>query len=637
MALLVIGLLGSFGLRATEISVAANQLPIALGQYLDYLEDTTGQLTIEQLLRNPQGYNWQRSRQNIPTLGISNSTHWFFLTIQPRGLSETTALALTIDSPIIDNIEVFTVQGNQVLSHTRLGDTVPLSQIDLPLRVPAMRLDGFSAVDDLHIYFRVASSSGIEFPLTIVELEQLLVEQQGELAYFGAFFAFLVLCIGLSAVIFWYLRDSLFLAITLFFVFGFAFFLCLTGMGRLWFWGESTELNTRIVFVSGAMLIFSFALIGRKLDLKSRLQDSINLVLRILAFGMLAVAAYFLLIPFEKLSRETILPLMIMGAVIALVVMTMAGIAAVRGSRTAIYLFLSWALMLLSYLLTLFYKFSIIERTTLITTFGQACFVIAALLLLASLGEFIRNKSEDYQSARSDARAKTDFLRNVSKEILTPVHLVLANSKRLLSSSPEIQDEKTRGHIATIIKQSNYLHTLINDLLEMAELESDSFEPAFELVEMSRFLNETRDMARKTAEEKGLTLTSNYSSANLLLQTDRARLQHVLLKLISNAIRFTDKGSVTLSYKAIYFQRHLGIEISVKDTGQGMSEEFKQQLFHEFSREHPAPELEPEGTGLGLVIVKRMLEKLGGEIHFESRLTRGTEFIIRLPLRRNGN
>lgn len=100
-----------------------------------------------------------------------------------------------------------------------------------------------------------------------------------------------------------------------------------------------------------------------------------------------------------------------------------------------------------------------------------------------------------------------------------------------------------------------------------------------------------------------------------------------------NAIKFTDNGEIVIGYKAIYFKRRLGIEIFVRDTGRGMSEEFQQRMFEEFAREHPDSESDPQDTGLGMVIVKRMVEKLGDEVQFDSRRKKGSEFFIRLPLR----
>lgn len=141
----------------------------------------------------------------------------------------------------------------------------------------------------------------------------------------------------------------------------------------------------------------------------------------------------------------------------------------------------------------------------------------------------------------------------------------------------------------------------------MAQLESDSFEPDFELVEMSHFLNEVRNMMLPSAMEKELVLNTDFASANLLVQTDQARLQHVLLNIITNAVKFTDSGKIVIGYKTVYFKRRLGIEIFIRDTGQRMSEEFQQRMFEEFAKEHPDSESDTQGTVLGMVIVKRMV------------------------------
>lgn len=140
-------------------------------------------------------------------------------------------------------------------------------------------------------------------------------------------------------------------------------------------------------------------------------------------------------------------------------------------------------------------------------------------------------------------------------------------------------------------------------------------------------------MILPSALEKGLEITTQFASPNLLVQTDKSRLQHALLNLMTNAIKYTDKGTIRIGHKAVYFRHRLGIEIFIQDTGRGMSQDFQKRLFQEFSREEDVSEKAPEGTELGLVIVKRMIEKLGGEIDFQSTKGEGRAFYIRLPLR----
>ena len=213
----------------------------------------------------------------------------------------------------------------------------------------------------------------------------------------------------------------------------------------------------------------------------------------------------------------------------------MASITAVQGSKAAIYLVTSWVLIILAYSSLLVYKFELVERFASSSIVGQTLVIAARIFLLMPMAEFVRSKSDELVEARMDTKAKANFLKNASREFLTPAHLILANSKRLMAAQSDKLDEPTKRHMTTVVLQSDRLHNLITDLLEMAELESDSFEPEFELVEMTNFLAEVKKLMSPSVTEKGLDLRSEFSSANLLVQTDKSRLQHILINIITNA------------------------------------------------------------------------------------------------------
>jgi len=569
-------------------------------------------------------------------LGISNSAHWFGIILTGENMLEED-LVLTLNAPVLDRAEFYFIQNNQIIRRSVVGDTIPLAELDYPYRIPVVPFHLNALEVETRIFMRATSAVGVEIPLTLTTLGQFTAEQQSTMPFLGGLLSLFSLCFLFSGILYYFMRDTPFLAYTMFFGGAVIFFLTQTGLGRIWIWGENGEANSRISMLSGCLLLASFCLIGQGITLQSRYRDSINIVLKFLTYAMAPAALYFLIIPFQQITADTVMPLMILSLLITITVLAMAAVAALQGSRTATYLFSSWLLIILAYGSFFAYKINLIERAETSTTTGELLAIGAALLLLMSIAEFIRSKSEEFVEARLETKAKGDFLRNVSREFLTPVHLILANSKRLLAAQSSKLDEATRAHMTTVIKQSDHLHNLINDLLEMAELESDSFEPEFELVEISHFLNEVRDMILPSALEKGLEITTQFSSYNLLVQTDKSRLQHALLNLLTNAIKYTAQGSIRVGYKAVYFRRHLGIEIFIQDTGRGMSASFQQRLFQEFSREDDDAEKTPEGTGLGLVIVKRMIEKLGGEIGFLSAKDEGSTFFIRLPLRTGNN
>ena len=616
--------------HAAELNITQNQLPVNLGPYLDYFEDPEQAYTIEQMTSD--SIEWQRSTQTIPTMGMGKSAHWFSIVLSGENMLDED-LVLALDTVILDRVEFYFVDGGTVVRTSVAGDTIPLSQLDYPYRFPIVPLEIPGEGQHSKVIFRAASSVGVEIPLSLTTVSLLAESQQSVLVFDGALLVMFLFCFGITVIVFSYTRDPLFLGVSLFFGAGTVFVLTQTGLGRIWFWPESIGSNTRLSLISAIGMMTSLCLIGRVLQFKSRYRDLINVVLRFVSYSMIPLVLYYLIIPFDQISSNNVIPLMVIGLLIVLAVLIMALIAAIQGSKAAIYLVTSWVLIIFAYISLLVYKFEIIERAASSVIIAEAFSIAAVVFLLMAMGEFVHSKNDELENARMETKAKGDFLKNVSREFLTPVHLILANSKRLMATHSDGLDDLTRRHMTTVIVQSEHLHKLINDLLEMAELESDSFEPEYELIEMSNFLDDIKKTMSTSIMEKGLQLETKFALTNLLVHTDRLRLQHILINIITNATKFTEKGSILLAYKAIYFQRRLGIEISIEDTGRGMSEEFQQVLFHEFSREDGDNVKDPQGTGLGLVIVKRMVEKLGGEVTFESRQNEGSRFHIRLPLR----
>ena len=615
---------------AAELNITQNQLPVNLGPYLDYFEDPERTYSIQDM--TAPSIDWQRSSQSIPTLGMSKSAHWFCIVLSGKNMLDED-LVLALDTTTLDRVEFYFMNDDTVVRTSVVGDTIPMSELDYPYRFPVVPFEIAEEGQYNKIIFRATSSVGVELPLSLTTISLLAESQQSDLVFNGALLVMFVFCFAITVLLSGYTKDSLFFGISSFFGTGSIFILTETGLGRIWFWPESTDINTRISLISVTGIVASLCLIGRSLKFENRYRDSINIVLRFLTYLQIPLGLYYLIIPFDQISSDNVTPVLIIALLAAFAVLILASITAIQGSKAAIYLTIAWLLIVLAYSSLLIYKFEIIERSTLSPIIGEGFAIAAVVLLMMAMGEFVRSKSEELVDARMETKAKASFLKNVSREFLTPVHLILSNSKRLVATQSNELDDITRQHMTTVIKQSDHLHNLINDLLEMAELESDSFEPKFELVEMSQFLGEIKNTMSPSIMEKGLQLETEFASANLLVQTDRSRLQHVLINLITNAIKFTEKGSILLAYKAAFFQRRLGIEISIEDTGRGMSEEFQQILFREFSREEKNSEKDPQGTGLGLVIVKRMIEKLGGEITFESQQNKGSRFQIRLPLR----
>ena len=216
-------------LMAAELNLTQNQFPVALGPYLDHLEDATGQLNISDIING--NFDWQRSKQSIPTLGMSASAHWFSIVFTGDQVPED-ELLLSLASPTLDRAEFYFVQNKQIVKQAVSGDTIPFSDLEFPYRYPIVPFQ-LSNADQTTVYIRVQSISGVEMQLGLTTAVLLISEQQADFVFFGAFYTFFILSFCFCAIIYYAWRESQFRGYTLFFGASIVFFLAENGTGRL--------------------------------------------------------------------------------------------------------------------------------------------------------------------------------------------------------------------------------------------------------------------------------------------------------------------------------------------------------------------------------------------------------------------
>ncbi|WP_437711811.1 AAA family ATPase [Sorangium sp. So ce448] len=239
-----------------------------------------------------------------------------------------------------------------------------------------------------------------------------------------------------------------------------------------------------------------------------------------------------------------------------------------------------------------------------------------------------RKQAEAERQARKTAeaasRAKTEFLRNMSHELRTPLNAILGYAQ-ILKRPPYLEDRQAVG-LNTIQQSGQHLLTLINDLLDLAKIEAGKLELYPEPIHLSAFLTVVADIIRVRAEQKSLhfvyDVTPDLPRAAL---ADEKRLRQVLLNLLGNAVKFTDRGRVRFGVRVLA-QDETGarLRFEVEDTGVGMAPEQLGKLFQPFGRVGDVRRR--PGTGLGLMISRQLVHLMGSEIHVESRPDEGSRF-----------
>ncbi len=262
------------------------------------------------------------------------------------------------------------------------------------------------------------------------------------------------------------------------------------------------------------------------------------------------------------------------------------------------------------------------------------CYGFITLLFTASVQAVLDAlvSSNAKKQAIAANQAKANFLASMSHEIRTPINAVLGIDEMILSESNE---DKIREYAKDIQTAGRTLLAIINDILDFSKIESGKMTIVPMEYDLASVINDSCNMIRSKADEKKLifhTLCDTHLPSRLL--GDEVRIRQIFTNLLSNAVKYTEHGSITFSVTGNYEDDgNFILEATIRDTGIGIKEENIPYLFDSFSRVDDDVTHRIEGSGLGLSIVKNLLDLMGGEIKIESEFGKGSSFTILIPQR----
>ena len=241
--------------------------------------------------------------------------------------------------------------------------------------------------------------------------------------------------------------------------------------------------------------------------------------------------------------------------------------------------------------------------------------------------EEIRKSAE---KARKANEAKTRFLFNMSHDIRTPMNAIVGFSGLLEKS---IHDEKkSLDYIKKIRVSSDILLTIINQVLEMARIESGKITLSSESVNIREMVEAMNTVFESSLTKKSLEYQCSLNVVHDQILCDKTKMEEIILNVVSNSIKYTNpQGKITVSIDELDSEdeKNANYKVVVEDNGIGMSQDYLPHIFEEFSREHTSTETRVAGTGLGLPIVKSLVDRMGGTIEVESEEGKGTRFIMK--------
>ncbi len=224
---------------------------------------------------------------------------------------------------------------------------------------------------------------------------------------------------------------------------------------------------------------------------------------------------------------------------------------------------------------------------------------------------------------------KSKFLATLSHELRTPLNAILGFSSLLLEDSYGETNEDQKEFLSDIFSAGNHLLNLINSVLDLSKIEAGELKLNFERVNLILIINEIKSTVRPLYEEKRLSFKIEGLTNSAYLSVDPIRFKQIMYNLLDNAIKFTEKGNITL--RCLEKKDHW--EFQIKDTGIGIAQEDFEVIFREYGRVENYKIKQVPGSGLGLALTKRLINLDGGEIWFESKLGKGTTFYFTIPKR----
>ena len=265
--------------------------------------------------------------------------------------------------------------------------------------------------------------------------------------------------------------------------------------------------------------------------------------------------------------------------------------------------------------------------------------------LNASLEQRVAMRTEELQTAlvRAEAadRLKSAFLATMSHELRTPLNSIIGFTGMVLQGlAGPLTAEQTK-QLGMVRNSSRHLLALINDVLDLSKIEAGQLRVRAEPFDLRASLEQATASVKVLADKKGLALSTVVAPEVSEIVSDRRRVEQIILNLLGNAIKFTDRGGVTLTARLVAdFQPSPGappqpaVCIHVADTGIGIKTEHLTALFQPFHQIDSGLTRQHEGTGLGLAICRRLAMLLGGAISVASEWTKGSEFTVTLPLQK---
>jgi signal transduction histidine kinase/CheY-like chemotaxis protein len=613
-----------------------NSTQIALGNHAYYLEDISGEYSLFDIVELDQS-NFQLLTEESLNKGFTHSTYWLKFTIIDNTIDKKTqSWKIENTYPLLDYLDIYIVDEDKNIEHIKMGDTYLYNQRPVDHR-------NFIAPITLHdnevkdIYVRVTTSSSMQIPIFIWHPDYFFEARSGEQYGLGLYYGMMLVMFFYNFFLWFSIRDSNYLWY-IGYLGAFAILQATTsGLGYQYLWPTSPWIESIAPPISIALVgIFGIAFTRRFLHTRQYHIVADNLLRSVLVLSVVVFILSFIA------DTATVMALAKIVVVTFLLFILYASVAMLlRGHRQARFFLAAWVSLILGGLFTIGMMLGVFPNTFLMTHASKIGSVIEIILLSFALADrikviesekkiIVRRAQQELERTnkklQENNRLKDEFLATISHEFRTPLNGILG--------SLELTQQDVSNPNINMAKGSAYeMLNLVDQVLSYTELQAGNFIIKAAAINLPELLEKISTNMQQPCADKGIefSIESNPRNPKIII-ADKKRLFQAINPILDNALKFTERGHVSLSIQVKYADNQYLLLIKIEDSGIGIPENKRNEILDAFTQGDGSSSRQFNGLGIGLSLVKALCTQLGGSIHVSSEENYGTLVEMSLPI-----
>lgn len=608
--------------------------------FLEVIKDYEMHLTINDIFYGTYNQDFLTFDDIEQSVGFFPTANW--LRFDVTNTTSSNDWLLEFAFPLINTLELYEEKNGDIELLIKTGSDLPFDNREIDHRHFVFNLN--IKPGETKTYYALAVGSGdLHPPINIWHKDAFIEKTQKETLLLGLFYGVTLVMIIYNLFLYIGVRIKSYLYYVMAISFTLLGKISINGLGFQLLWPNAPAWNvvSAPVWVPLAC-IFILIFTRSFLDLKKQ-SRYIN---RLFFSLMLLNSTVIFTLPF---SRYLSLFFMVSFSLITfIVILTVAFICLIRGVREARFYILGWLIFLTGVSITILERAVILPYTTFTEYAGQAALTIEVVLLSLALADKINIMRQEKELAEKKAKEsqdlaiknlkksdqlKDEFLAITSHELRTPLYGMIGIAESIRDGAAGSISEKMNHQLSMMIKSGRRLTQLVNEILDFSKLKYDSLTLQLAPVHINGVLDIVLTIAEPLTLNKPIKIINNIDELLPPVAADKNRLQQILYNLIDNAIKYTDKGSVTISATVGNDE----LTIKVADTGYGIPKEHLEKIYTPFQQGSESLSRRASGIGIGLNITKNLVELHEGELTATSEVGKGSTFYVTLPLYQTQN